>query len=180
MPPYTQYVLESSVDEVLLDVIRGIEGLGGMSVLADEAVEMEVKLGRVTTLPLAAYVRFARLTSAKPDLFFLGIFNCFLSSVLHPELVVVPSLADPSIKISPRYWATPTGDATTGKSPTCSLMKNMFLESMREVPQLWPFAKWKDGNLYSDGSHGAFNEKIRDWQGRIVLLSSEATNQLAP
>ena len=57
-------------------------------------------------------------------------------------------------------------------------MEQLFVEATRAVGPAWPF---QEGiNIYSDGSHGMLNERIRACLGRVAFMSSEATNQMDP
>ncbi len=60
------------------------------------------------------------------------------------------------------------------------MVTQCFLQCMRSCRGHWPVAHEEEGNLYSDGTHAAFNEHVRAFDGCVVFVSSEATNQLEP
>ena len=41
------------------------------------------------------------------------------------------------------------------------LVESLFTDIMSGLPDIWPFAKMPGSNMYSDGSHGMFNERVR-------------------
>ena len=79
-----------------------------------------------------------------------------------------------------RYNALPTGDTTCGKSPSFTMMMTFYEEFLRTQDDSWPFARWRDGNVQSDGTHGLLNEKMRDTGGHVLFAGPEAVNYLSP
>ena len=177
LPSYTQYIQEASLDEVLTDTIDSLRALKGQSLTADAACELAPRLGAVTTLPLAVLCMYSAICSAKPEYFVFDLVLTYLASLLHEELVVIPFPEDESTRICPRYWATPTGGTTAGKSPSYNFVTCQFLATMKQC-DTWEFRHFQDGNIYADGSHGGFNEKVRQYRARVCITSPEATNQL--
>ena len=169
MPMYSEYILYSALESVMEESLHGLEYLQEARMNADDATELESAHGSLLPMPLAALARYVQITSGKPEQF-----------IVRMKLRVQPFEEDPSVAIAPRFWSLPTGDVTVGKSPTFNMMRVLFLEAMKEVPEHFPFAHLPNANIHSNGSHGSFNERARAWQAHVAFLSSEATNQLSP
>ena len=180
LPTYTQYIMHSTLETILDDTIRGVMDLESSRLGADDAMDLPVQLGSIMPLPLAVYARFARCASAKPEYFTTDITYTLLASVLHKDLVVRPMPQDDSVRIRPRFWCTPTADTTAGKSPCLELLRDLFVDCIRRNSEHWYENRDPTELLYSDGSHGGFNEKMRMSQGVVAFISPEATNQLSP
>ena len=155
VPLHTEYIENATFAEVTDAVLRDIANLRNARIPVQAACSMACRLGCILPLPLAVAFSFCARASA------MDIALTLLANVLHPDLVVLPYPGDPSVRIKPRYWCTPTGDSSAGKSPTMQLVESLFTDIMSGPPDIWPFAKMPGSNMYSDGSHGMFNERER-------------------
>ena len=67
-----------------------------------------------------------------------------------------------------------------GKSPCMNLIRQTFMQCLHESRGMWYEGQAPLHAIYSDGSHGGFNEYMRMSHGVLAFVSSEATNQLSP
>ena len=140
LPCYSQYITDSTLDDVLSDVLLALDDMSVARISLESACGMAPRLGTVAPLPIAVAWTFAAVTSAKPECFLMDLTYTLLANVLHPDLAIVPFHADPSIRIKPRYWSTPTGGTTAGKSPTFNLITKLFIDATADLGAAWPFA----------------------------------------
>ena len=180
IPPYTQFIMHASLDSILDGALTGIRALQDSRLSAADASDLPPVLSTVLPLPVAVVAQFSRVVSGKPEYFVVDMATTPLASVLHKGVSVQPMATDASLTISPRFSSTPTAESAAGKSPTFALIETIFLDCMRPMAEFWRFANTLGGHIYSDGSHGGFNEKMRQSLGTVAFMSSEATNQLAP
>ena len=180
IPMYTQYIEEHTVDEVIQHTMDVLDRLPDNQLDGSAALEVSPRLGAVMPLPLAVAISYCSVTTAKPVYFLSDMCMALQASLLHPEAVVEPYANDSDFRISPRYWALPTGDTTAGKSPTCTYLTRTFLEATAACGAAWPFAGRPQGILHSDGTHGLFNETMRETNGHVAFIGPEAVNYLSP
>ena len=82
--------------------------------------------------------------------------------------------------MSVKYWALPTGDTTAGKSPSYSLITKLYTDFLRAQGDKWPWAHGQEQNLHADGTHGLFNERMREHAGHVCFTGPEAVCYLSP
>ena len=161
LPMYTEYIAATSLDAILNSTLSNLETLATSSISVDSACGMAARLGSIVPLPLAVAWSFAAAASGQPEYFLMDLTFTLLANLLHPDVAVTPFPQDTSTRIKPRYWSTPTGNTTAGKSPTFDIIEKLFLETTGRLQRSWPFAHLQSSNICSDGSHGMFNEKVR-------------------
>ena len=103
-----------------------------------------------------------------------------LANLLHVDLKVCPYAKDPSFQVSPRFWALPTGDTSAGKSPAFTMLKGMYTSFWLQKADLWPWAECEGQNMHSNGTHGLFNEMMREHGSHVCFAGPEAVNYLSP
>ena len=180
MPLYTQYIQQHSMEEVAEHMILGINSLATSPMTADHALEVAPRLGAVMPLPFAVYLLYCARTTAKPVYFLSDLAFCYLANLLHTDLKVQLYPQDPNFRMSVKYWALPTGDTTAGKSPSYSLLTKLYTDFLRAQGDKWPWAESKEQNLHSNGTHGLFNERMREHAGHVCFTGPEAVCYLSP
>ena len=180
MPLYTQYIQQHSMEEVAEHMILGINSLAASPMTADNALEVAPRLGAVMPLPFAVYLLYCARTTAKPVYFLSDLAFCYLANLLHTDLKVQLYPQDPSFRMSVKYWALPTGDTTAGKSPSYSLLTKLYTEFLCTQGAKWPWAEGKEQNLHANGTHGLFNERMREHAGHVCFTGPEAVCYLSP
>ena len=60
------------------------------------------------------------------------------------------------------------------------MLTDMYKAFLSQQASLWPWSDYDDQNLHSDGSHGLFNEMMRDHSGHVCFAGPEAVNYLSP
>ena len=180
LPLYSEYVQEHALEEVAHHALEGVSSCCDFAMLASQAVDMCPRLGATCPLPLAVLEVFCARTTAKPPYFLHDLGQALLANLLHAEVCVQPYPGDSEFLLKPRFWALPTGDTAAGKSPSYSLLTKMYTEFLHGRAERWPWASLPDANLHSDGTHGKFNELMRDTAGHVAFVGPEAVNYLSP
>ena len=177
---YSEYIRQHSIEEVAQHMADGVKSMIGATLCADEALEVGPRLGAVMPPPLAVCLLYCSRTTAKPHYFLSDLCFSFLANLVHTGQRVQLYQSDPSMKVAVKYWAIPTGDTTAGKSPSFNLVSDMCVRFLQGQGDLWPWADQEDQNLHSDGTHGLFNEQMRDHSGHVCFVGPEAVNYLSP
>ena len=180
IPLYTQYIQGHTLEELMHTTLANLEGHKRKHMTADAAAEIAPALGSLTVLPFAVYVRYCSLTIGKPTYFIHDLLHTLLANCLHMQVSITPYTQVPDFIIYPRYWSLGSGDTTAGKTPTLNMCTKSYNTTVTSAPELWPFTDRKSSNLYEGGSHGAFQEKVRETLGRMYFVGAEGVNYLSP
>ena len=180
VPMYSQYIRDSSLDEVLADMVRSLRGYATLEITCEAAADLPANLGATTVLPWAVACEYAACLCGLPAHFVNDMFHALASSCLHQDIGSAPyARTAPGFITRGRWWATPTGDPNAGKSPTFAVLMKAFNEMIGECVASFPFPP-PHYHVYSGGNHGGLNERLRGTNGVAAFVGPEAKPMLDP